>query len=303
MWAFVGDANRYHEWVAFTDETGHVDEGDPREGFRYTEYGGVGQTRSESEWRIVEFDPPRRQVHVGDVGIADGELTVTVEPDGGGDGTRWTQRIGVEALHRLRPVGRLLEQLVVRRQRARGLERTMVAGKELVEREYRAASVWATAATCDEPGPGSPAVPVPTTVGRVPPRAFLPAPGGGVMDVAHTALWVSDLDEARDFFVDTLGLDEHRSYTRNGIDNVVVGGARAAIQLRTEPGREVPPERRDRMDHVALSVADVDGLCERLDAAGHDVFRPPETIEKLGVRIAFVRAPDGYAVEFVEQLG
>jgi len=122
------------------------------------------------------------------------------------------------------------------------------------------------------------------------------------MDVAHTAVWVSDLGESRAFFVDTLGLDEHRSYTRNGIDNVVVGGERAAIQLRTEPGREIPPERRDRMDHLALSVADVDGLCERLEAAGHDVFRRPETVEGLDVRIAFVRAPDGYAVEFVERL-
>lgn len=123
------------------------------------------------------------------------------------------------------------------------------------------------------------------------------------MDVAHTAVWVSDLDESREFFVETLGLDEQRSYTRNGIDNVVVGGERAAIQLRTEPDREVPPERRERMDHVALAVDDVDGLCDRLDAAGHDVFRPPETIEDLEVKIAFVRAPDGYAVEFVEELG
>ncbi|MEF8841506.1 MAG: VOC family protein [Haloarculaceae archaeon] len=123
------------------------------------------------------------------------------------------------------------------------------------------------------------------------------------MDVEHTAVWVSDLEESRDFFVETLGLDEQRSYTRNGIDNVVVGGERAAIQLRTEPDREIPPERRERMDHVALAVEDVDGLCDRLDATGHDVFRSPETIGDLGVRIAFVRAPDDYAVEFVEELG
>jgi len=33
-----------------------------------------------------------------------------------------------------------------------------------------------------------------------------------------------------------------------------------------------------------------------------DSIRPPETIDDLGVRIAFVRAPDGYAVELVERL-
>jgi len=124
------------------------------------------------------------------------------------------------------------------------------------------------------------------------------------MDVAHTAIWVSDLETSREFFVDTLGLEELRSYTRKGIENVVVGGERAGIQLRTEPDRAVPPERRERMDHVALSVEGIDALCDRLDAeTDHEVFRPPETLEDLGVRIAFVEAPDGYAVELVAELG
>ena len=69
VWAFVSDVRRCPEWVTFADGMGHVDEGDPGEGFRYVEYGGVGPLRSASEWVSVEFDPPRRQVHVGDVGI------------------------------------------------------------------------------------------------------------------------------------------------------------------------------------------------------------------------------------------
>lgn len=133
--AFVSDVRRCPEWVAFTDEMGRVDGGDLREGFRYTEYGSVGPLRSESEWRIVEFDPPRRQVHVGDMGIIEGELTITVEPEG--EGTRWTQTVDLEVLPRLRPIGRLLDRLVIRRQMARGLARTMAAGKGLVEREER----------------------------------------------------------------------------------------------------------------------------------------------------------------------
>lgn len=121
------------------------------------------------------------------------------------------------------------------------------------------------------------------------------------MDVAHTAIWVSDLGESREFFMDALGLDERRSYTRKGVENVMVGGGHGAIQLRTEPGRTVPLEERTRMDHIALSVDDVDAVCDRLGATEHEVFRPPETIDDLGVRIAFVRAPDGYAVELVER--
>jgi carbon monoxide dehydrogenase subunit G len=145
VWAFVSDVSRCPEWVTFADEMGHIDAGDPGEGFRYVEYGGLGPIRSESDWEIVEFDPPRRQVHVGDMGIMQPELTITVEPEG--EGTRWTQTVEFEALPRLRPVGWLLERLVIRRRMARGLERTMTAGKELVEREHRADSEGATATT------------------------------------------------------------------------------------------------------------------------------------------------------------
>lgn len=122
------------------------------------------------------------------------------------------------------------------------------------------------------------------------------------MNVDHTAIWVSDLDRSQKFFTETLDLETQRSYTRNGIDNIVVGGDRAAIQLRTEPNRDIPPERRDRTDHLALTVTDIEDVCARLREAGHEVFRSAETIERLDVRIAFVWAPDGYAVELVERL-
>ena len=123
------------------------------------------------------------------------------------------------------------------------------------------------------------------------------------MDVAHTAIWVSDLDEARDFFVEDLGLAEQRSHTRNGIENIFVGGEGGSIQLRTEPRRRVPSGDRTRMDHLALSVDDVDAICSRLsETTDYEVFRPPETLDELPVRIAFVEGPDGYAIELVEAL-
>ena len=138
VWAFVSDVGRCPEWVTFADEMRHVDDGEPGEGFRYVEYGGFGPMKGESEWQVVEFDPPRRQVHVGDMGAVAAELTIAVESEG--EGTRWTQVVEFEALPRLGPVGWLLERLVVRRPMARGLARTMRAGTELVEREERAAA-------------------------------------------------------------------------------------------------------------------------------------------------------------------
>lgn len=128
------------------------------------------------------------------------------------------------------------------------------------------------------------------------------APQGACMDVIHTAIWVSDLEDARSFFVDTLGLRELRSHSRNGVENIFVGGDNGAIQLRTEAGRELPADARSRMDHIAVSVTGIDEKCDELEAAGCELLREPTTIDGLGVRIAFVAGPDSYAVELVEQL-
>ncbi len=66
------------------------------------------------------------------------------------------------------------------------------------------------------------------------------------MDVIHAAIWVSDLDDARAFFVDALDLEENWSFTLDGIENVYVGGDHGEIQLRYDPDREDPdPTGRD----------------------------------------------------------
>lgn len=123
------------------------------------------------------------------------------------------------------------------------------------------------------------------------------------MDVVHTAIWVSDLEESRSFFVDTLGLSEQRSHTRNGVTNVYVGGEHGAIQLRFPPAEAPGSVDRTRYDHVALSVDTPDRLeavCERVaNAPNAGVTREPTPIEMLDVVVAFVRSPDGYAIELV----
>lgn len=122
------------------------------------------------------------------------------------------------------------------------------------------------------------------------------------MDVLHTAIWVSDLDEAREFYVDALGLDELRSFTHDGIENMYVGGEHGAIQLRYGPDRDAPDPDREALDHIAVSVEDVDAETDRIvDETGCDVVAGPMTVAAAGdARVAFVSAPDGYVVELVE---
>jgi carbon monoxide dehydrogenase subunit G len=138
VWAFVSDMERIPSWVSFTDEMRRYDEGPVREGFAYVEYGGVGPMRGESEWEVVECDPPHGQVHVGDLGVTEPRLTIDIETAGDGL-TRWTQTVEFEALPQFRPLGRLLEVLVLRRLLDRDLQRTIETGRVQVERYARTA--------------------------------------------------------------------------------------------------------------------------------------------------------------------
>lgn len=123
------------------------------------------------------------------------------------------------------------------------------------------------------------------------------------MDVIHTAIWVSDLEEARRFFVDALRLDENWSFTLDGVENVYVGGEHGEIQLRYDPERDVPMPDRETMDHVAVAVDDVDAETERVvEETGCEVVDGPMTVARANARVSFIDGPDGYVVELVEDL-
>ncbi len=121
------------------------------------------------------------------------------------------------------------------------------------------------------------------------------------MDVIHTAIWVSDLDNAREFFVDGLGLEENWSFTLDGITNVYVGGENGEIQLRYSDDHDEPNPDRETIDHIAVSVDDVDAETTRMvEETGCEVVDGPLTVEAAGARVSFIEGPDGYVVELVE---
>lgn len=123
------------------------------------------------------------------------------------------------------------------------------------------------------------------------------------MDVIHTALWVSDIDRQRKFYIDGLGLTENWSFTADdGVENVYIGGEHAELQLKYNPdgGPEIDP---GTMDHVAIGVESTDETFDRLlEREDPPVHEPPTTMENIGRRVAFIEDPDGYVVELVERV-
>tara|TARA_B100002049_G_C15917170_1_gene306514 strand:- start:216 stop:584 length:369 start_codon:yes stop_codon:yes gene_type:complete len=55
--------------------------------------------------------------------------------------------------------------------------------------------------------------------------------------------------------------------------------------------------------HIAIEVTDIYAFCEKLSDKGADVYRPPGPVKGGATLIAFVRDPDGYAIELIEAKG
>ncbi|WP_226011537.1 VOC family protein [Halomicrobium salinisoli] len=122
------------------------------------------------------------------------------------------------------------------------------------------------------------------------------------MDVAHVALWVSDVDRAVEFYTG-IGLERQWEFTLDGVENVYVGGEHGELQFKHDPDRTTPiaPSRAD-VDHVALTVDDVEETVENAVDLGGSVVTEPTVIDDADAYVAFVEDPEGYTVEFVEPL-
>lgn len=123
----------------------------------------------------------------------------------------------------------------------------------------------------------------------------------------HAALIVSDLDAARRFYLEALGLTvaaEHYRAERDSwkIDLALPGGGQ--LELFTFPGAPPRPTRPEALGlrHLALATEDLDAAIARLAAFG--VACEPVRIDPYtGARFTFCADPDGLPVELVERRG
>ncbi len=90
VWELVSDTARYAEWVEGTDEVTRTD-GPAAPGSTYDEVNPIaGPWKARSRWTVIEFDPPRRQVHRGEGLPLTAEFLVVIELTAVGGATELT---------------------------------------------------------------------------------------------------------------------------------------------------------------------------------------------------------------------
>lgn len=122
------------------------------------------------------------------------------------------------------------------------------------------------------------------------------------MKYLHTMVRVTDLDKSLDFYCAKLGLKELRRYdNEKGRFTLVFlappGQEEAQVELTYNWDPEVYAGGRN-FGHLAYEVDDIYALCQRLQAGGVIINRPPRD-----GRMAFVRSPDNISIELLQKGG
>jgi len=122
------------------------------------------------------------------------------------------------------------------------------------------------------------------------------------MKYLHTMVRVCDLDKSLAFYRDALGLEElSRREVPQGKYTLVFmaapGNHEAQLELTYNWTDEAYRGGRN-FGHLAYAVDDIYEACERLQAHGVTINRPPRD-----GRMAFVRSPDGISIELLQAGG
>jgi lactoylglutathione lyase len=115
----------------------------------------------------------------------------------------------------------------------------------------------------------------------------------------HTMVRVTDIEASKRFYCDLLGLEEvRRTESEAGRFTLVFlappGQSEAQVELTWNWDPEEYSGGRN-FGHLAYAVEDIYAACERLQAGGVTINRPPRD-----GRMAFVKSPDGISVELLQ---
>lgn len=127
-----------------------------------------------------------------------------------------------------------------------------------------------------------------------------------LMRILHTMIRVTDLEKSIDYYTNVLGMKvlRHKEYPEGKFTLVFVGYGEerdtAVIEL-TYNWDTHHYDLGNGFGHIAIGVADIYGLCQKIKDNGGKVTREPGPMKHGTTVIAFVEDPDGYKIELIDR--
>ena len=125
----------------------------------------------------------------------------------------------------------------------------------------------------------------------------------GVTGLGHVAIRVSDVDRTLDFYTGKLGFQEmlrlHRDDGRLWLLYLRITDDQYLEVFPDAVGEQAPTQESNGLNHICLTVADLDDVVRQLGARGVPLSRPPK-LGADGNRQAWIEDPDGNRIELME---
>tara|TARA_B100000700_G_scaffold131249_1_gene146815 strand:+ start:2400 stop:2798 length:399 start_codon:yes stop_codon:yes gene_type:complete len=126
------------------------------------------------------------------------------------------------------------------------------------------------------------------------------------MRLLHTMLRVGNLERSIEFYTNVLGMKELRradnEQYRYTLAFVGYGEEKDTTVLElTYNWDEDSYDLGNAYGHIAIEYDDIYQTCEQIRAAGGVVSREPGPVKGGTTEIAFVKDPDGYAIELIQK--
>jgi len=126
------------------------------------------------------------------------------------------------------------------------------------------------------------------------------------MRLLHTMIRVSNLDKSIDFYTRVLGMHllRRKDYPGGKFTLAFVGygdEADTAVIELTHNWEISTYDHGNAFGHIAIAAEDIYTLCDKIRADGGMISREPGPMKHGNTVIAFVRDPDGYAIELIER--
>ncbi len=122
----------------------------------------------------------------------------------------------------------------------------------------------------------------------------------------HTMIRVRNLEQSINFYTQLLGMQvqSRQDYPDGKFTLVFVGyGAEknnGSLELTHNWDQQTDYDLGNGYGHIALGVPDIYASCELLRKQGATISREPGPMKHGSTVIAFVRDPDGYAIELIQ---
>lgn len=126
------------------------------------------------------------------------------------------------------------------------------------------------------------------------------------MRLLHTMLRVGDLQQSIDFYTQLLGMTLLRQNDNQEYQYTLAflgygDEANNTVLELTYNWDQKNYDMGNAFGHLAIGVDDIYQTCEQIAARSGDVYRQPGPVKGGKTVIAFVRDPDGYAIELIQQ--